>query len=135
VASEIRDNLHGRGVIEPVKKEQVTYGDIYWNVDVLSSVHKDMKSHTGVVMSLGTGALIAMWTKQKLNTTSSTEDELVGVSDSILNMWATYFFKAQGRGVGDCSRIMSHASSLQTMERHPAVGELDTLIFGTFSFY
>ena len=25
VASEIRDNLHGRGVIEPVKKEQVTY--------------------------------------------------------------------------------------------------------------
>jgi len=25
VANEIRDNLHGRGVIEPVKKEQVTY--------------------------------------------------------------------------------------------------------------
>jgi len=110
-------------------------GNIYWSVDASFAVHNDMKSHTGAVMFLGTGALIAMLTKQKLNTTSSTEAELVGVSDSMLNMWATYFFKAQGRGVGDCSRIMSHASSLQTMERHPAVGELDTLIFGTFSFY
>ena len=53
-------------------------------------------------MSLGTGALIAMSTKQKLNTNSSTEAELVGVSDSMpFNVWATYFFKAQGREVAD----------------------------------
>ena len=53
-------------------------------------------------MSLGTGALIAMSTKQKLNTTSSTEAELVGVRDSMpFNMWVTYFVKAQGRGVAD----------------------------------
>jgi len=51
-------------------------------------------------MTLGTGALIAMSTKQKLNTTSSTEAELVGVSESTpFNMWATYIFKAQGRVV------------------------------------
>ena len=77
-------------------------GNIYWSVDASFAVHKDMKSHTGAVMSLGTGALIAMSTKQKLNTTSSTEAELVGVSDSMpFNMWATYFFKAQGRGIAD----------------------------------
>ena len=53
-------------------------------------------------MSLRKGALIAMSTKQKLNTTSSTEAELVGISDSMpFNMWATYFFKAQGEGVTD----------------------------------
>ena len=53
-------------------------------------------------MSLGKGALIAMSTKQKLNTTSSTEAELVEVSDSMpFNMWATYFFKAKGEGVTD----------------------------------
>ena len=61
-----------------------------------------MRSHTGAVMSLGKGALIAMSTKQKLNTTSSTEAELVEVSDSMpFNMWATYFFKAKGEGVTD----------------------------------
>ena len=61
-----------------------------------------MKSHTGGVMSLGTRAVIAMSKKQKLNTTSSTEAELVGVSDSLVfNMWCTYFFKAQGQELGD----------------------------------
>ena len=76
-------------------------GNIYWSVDASFAVHNDMKSHTGGVMSLGAGALIAMSTKQKLNTTSSTEAELVGVSDSMpFNMWCTYFFKAQGRAVG-----------------------------------
>jgi len=67
-------------------------GNIYWSVDASFAVHSDMRSHTGAVMSLGKGALIAMSTKQKLNTTSSTEAELVGVSDSMpYNMWATYF--------------------------------------------
>ena len=61
-----------------------------------------MKSHTGGELSLGTGSVIAMSTKQKLNTTSSTEAELVGVSDSLgFNMWCTYFFKAQGQELGD----------------------------------
>ena len=77
-------------------------GNIYWSVDASFAVHHDMKSHTGGVMSLGTGALIAMSTKQKLNTTSSTEAELVGVGDSMaFNMWATYFFKEQGRDLKD----------------------------------
>ena len=47
-------------------------GNIYWSVDASFAVHNGMKSHTGGVMSLGSGALIAMSTKQKLNTTSST---------------------------------------------------------------
>ena len=63
------------------------------------AVHNDMKSHTGGVMTLGS-ALIAMSTKQKLNTTSSTEAELVGESDGLLfNLWAAYFITAQGSGV------------------------------------
>ena len=52
-------------------------GHIYWSVDASFGVHPDMKSHTGGVMYLGTGAVISMSTKQKLNTTSSTEAELV----------------------------------------------------------
>ena len=51
-----------------------------------------MKSHTGGVMSLGTDALIAMSTKQKLNTTSSTEAELVGVGDSMASTCGQHIF-------------------------------------------
>ena len=77
-------------------------GNFYWSVDASFAVHNDMKSHTGGVLTLGlgSGALIAMSTKQKLNTTSSTEAELVAVSDSMpFNLWIKYFFAEQGVGV------------------------------------
>jgi hypothetical protein len=50
-------------------------------VDASYAVHPDMRSHTGGVMSFGTGGLIGKSSKQKLNTKSSTEAETVGASD------------------------------------------------------
>ena len=56
-----------------------------------------MKSHTGVEMSLGWGALMCKSTKQKLNTKSLTEAELVGASDYLPNtIWMKMFFRGQG---------------------------------------
>ena len=75
---------------------------IYWSIDTSFAVHSDVRSHTGALMSLRKGDLIAMSIKQKLNTTSSAEAKLVGVSDSMpFSMRATYFFEAQGQGVTD----------------------------------
>ncbi len=45
--------------------------------DALYAVHVDMKSHTGGAVSLGTGVALSKSLKQKLNTKSSTEAELV----------------------------------------------------------
>jgi hypothetical protein len=45
------------------------------------AVHPDMKSHTGAVMSTGKGCVYGVSCRQRLNTTSSTEAELVGMSD------------------------------------------------------
>ena len=43
-------------------------------------------------MSMGNGALVSMSRKQKLNTRSSTEAELVGVDDAInLTLLPSYF--------------------------------------------
>jgi hypothetical protein len=48
-------------------------------------------------MSLGTGGFIPKSRKQKLNTKSSTEAELVGASDYLPNtMWVKNFLEAQG---------------------------------------
>ncbi|MFN7263281.1 MAG: reverse transcriptase domain-containing protein, partial [Cyanobacteriota bacterium] len=58
---------------------------VKWWVDASFAVHPDMKSHTGAVMTLGEGGLCAMSTKQKINTKSSTEAELVGVDDAMPN--------------------------------------------------
>ena len=54
---------------------------VKWYIDAAFGVHKDMKSHTGNVMTLGKGAANAASLKQKLNTKSSTESELVGTDD------------------------------------------------------
>ena len=53
-------------------------------VDASYGTHPDGKSHTGRVVSLGRGAAVAsVSTKQKIVTKSSTESELVGLSDSV----------------------------------------------------
>ena len=49
---------------------------------------------------MGTGFLILTSTKQKLNTQSSTESELVGVDDLMPSiLWTRHFLEAQGYGV------------------------------------
>jgi hypothetical protein len=71
-------------------------GDVKWYVDASFAVHKDMRSHTGGLMTMGQGAIVSMSTKQKLNTKSSTEAELVGVDDVLnVQVWTRYFLDAQ----------------------------------------
>ena len=68
-----------------------------WYVDASFAVHPDFKSHTGAVMTMGKGAMQAMPKKQKLNTRSSTEAELVGVDDAMtMILWTVLFMEAQG---------------------------------------
>jgi hypothetical protein len=72
---------------------------IKWWVDASYGVHEDMRSHTGGVMSMGTGAAYSTSKKQKLNTKSSTEAELVGIDDVLPQaLWTKYFLEAQGYG-------------------------------------
>ena len=66
-------------------------------VDVSYGVHADCKSHTGGCISFGYGVLLTKCQKQKLNVKSSTEGEIVGVSDFLPNMiWARMFLGEQG---------------------------------------
>ena len=53
-----------------------------WFVDATYAVHDDFKSHTGMTMTMGQGAIMSMSQKQKLNTKSSTTAELVGADDA-----------------------------------------------------
>lgn len=70
---------------------------IKWYVDAAFAVHPDFKSHTGGLMTFGTGAVQSISRKQKLNTKSSTEAELVGADDvSTLMLWTKLFMEAQG---------------------------------------
>ena len=77
-------------------------GVINWHLDASFAVHADMKSHTGATMTLGKGAIQAVSTKQKVNTRSSTEAELVSVDDVISKViWTKAFLESQGYPVTD----------------------------------
>ncbi len=77
-------------------------GVLSWYVDALFTVHPDMRGHTGGTMTMGTGFPLDKSTKHKLNPHSSTESEIVAVSDLIPQiLWAPLFMKAQGFAVSD----------------------------------
>ncbi len=59
----------------------------------------NMWGHTGWALTLGWGFPIVNSTKQKLNTHSSMESELVGVDDLMPTIRAQYFLKLQGYDV------------------------------------
>jgi hypothetical protein len=86
---------------------------IKWYVDASFAVHPDFKSHTGGAMTFGRGVPISMSRKQKLNTRSSTEAELVAVDDMAnLILWTRLFLDEQGYRV---SRNLLHQDNKSAM--------------------
>jgi hypothetical protein len=66
-------------------------------VDASYGVHSDRKGHTGGSLCLGKGSFGCKSVKQKIVSKSSTEAELVGVSDYISQvLWARNFLIEQG---------------------------------------
>ena len=63
-------------------------------------------------MTLGKGSAVSVSVKQKLNTKSSTEAELVGVNDvANVMLWTGYFLEAQGYEC-DCKLKQDNQSSI-----------------------
>ena len=92
-------------------------------VDASYAVHPDMKSHTGGVMSFGTGGIICKSTKQKLNTKSSTEAEVVGASDYLPHtLWVKMFMEKQGYNINDNVFEQDNESAMK-METNASEGQ------------
>ena len=69
-------------------------------IDAAYAVHPDMRGQTGGTMSLGTGVVHGRSSKQKLNAKSSTEAEIIGVSEYLpFHIWAVNFLNEQGYNI------------------------------------
>ena len=83
-------------------------------MDAAYAVHHDMKSHTSGVMSFRTGVLNGKSAKQKLNTKSSTEAELVGSSDYIpWTIWTKRFMRYQGYHISSSVFYQDNESAIK----------------------
>ena len=66
-------------------------------IDVAYAINADRKSQTGGLVTFGRGAVHGQSTKQRLNSKSSTEGEIIGTSDYLtMPIWFGYFLRAQG---------------------------------------
>jgi len=109
-SSDVQDWVKLRHLIEylrstpdmPLVLGATSGGVLHWYVDASYAVHPNMRSHSGGALTLGHGFPISSSGKQKLNTHSSTESELVGVDDMMsLIIWSRNFLIAQGYVVID----------------------------------
>jgi hypothetical protein len=68
-----------------------------WWVDGSHGVHPKMRGHTGGCLTLGKGMTQNVSTKQKANSRSSTETEIIAVDDLMPSvLWTNYFLECQG---------------------------------------
>ena len=67
------------------------------SIDASFHTHPDGKGHTGVVVLVGKGAVYCRSSKQKMVARSSTEAELIGLTDGLVQvLWARNFLQSQG---------------------------------------
>ena len=87
-------------------------------VDASYAVHKDMRSHTSGLMSFVTGTIHSKSSKQKLNIKSSTEAELVGVSEYLpYHFWLMNVMKVQEINIEKKLSLQDNQSAIR-MERN-----------------
>jgi hypothetical protein len=87
-----------KGTVEDVLTlEADDTNTLTWYIDAAFAVHADMRSHTGAIFTMGKGAIIGGSNKQKVNSRSSTEAEIIGVDDKIAKcLWMKRFLEWQG---------------------------------------
>jgi hypothetical protein len=84
-----------------------------WWVDASFACHPDMRSQTGAIMSLGNGAAYATSTRQKLNTRSSTEAELMAVNNILPQiLWTRNFMISQGFEIHENTFLQDNRSAM-----------------------
>jgi hypothetical protein len=67
-----------------------------WFIDGSYAVHADMKGHSGAVLMIGGNVILSHSNKQKVNTRSSTETELIAIDDALPTVqWAINFLQDQ----------------------------------------
>lgn len=100
--------------IEP-DKDGIMSTHVY--VDASFAVHHEFRSHTGIVVTFGGGGIYFRSTKQKLNTNSSTEAELVADSDAMPSLvFIREFLIYQGYDMGPANFYQDNMSTIKLIE-------------------
>jgi hypothetical protein len=86
---------------------------LVWYIDGSYVTHKDMKGQNGVVLVTGDCAVLFRSSKQKINTRSSTESELLVVDDALPTIqWTKNFMCEKGYDLETHLKKDNHSTML-----------------------
>ena len=87
-------------------------------IDASYAVHHDMKSQTGVAITLGKGVTYAKSTTQQLNSKSSTEAELIALTDASTHViWVRDYLIGQGYDIGPATIYQDNMSTMALVKK------------------
>ena len=93
-------------------------------VDASFGTYSDMKSVTGVVIQIGNATVYVKSSKQKIVTRSSTEAELVGISDALSQvLWTREFLIHYGVSIGPAVVYQDNQSTIFLANRGKSTSE------------
>ena len=108
---------------------------VYAYVDASYGTHEDFKSHTGCVIGIGKGPIYVKSHAQKINSKSSSEAELIGLSDSSGQIiWVRNFLIAQGYDVPAATVYEDNMSTIAMVKNGKATNERTRHIAVRFYF-
>ena len=91
-------------------------------VDAAYALYGNMRSQTGGILSFGLRAIQTKSSKQKINAKSSTEAELIGVSEVLpYNIWMTNFLKAQGYELEENILMQDNMSAIKMEKKRKKI--------------
>ncbi len=109
---------------------------VRWHVDAAFAVHVDFKSHTGGSMTVGRGAALVKSSKQKINSKSSTEAEIIAVDDVLPQLlWTRLFLQEQGYDFGESILYQDNKSAMLLEENGKASSSKRTRHLNIRFFY
>ena len=89
------------------------FNTVKWWVDASYATHHNSRSHTGGTMTMGRGSIFSTSCKQKINTCSSTEAELIGVNDVAGQIiWTRNFINKQGYNINTSTLFQDNKSAM-----------------------
>jgi len=100
------------------------YVDIDAYVDASYGVHPGSLSHSGVVIMIGLGPIYIKSSKQKIVSKSSTEAELIALSDASSQViWTRNFLISQGHELGPAKVRQDNKSTMAMVEKGRSTSE------------
>ena len=108
---------------------------VFAYVDASYGVHPDLKSHTGSTISIGKGPIHCKSSTQKINTKSSTEAELIALSDSSNQIiWTRNFLLAQNYSIEEATIYEDNKSTIEMVKNGKSNSDRTKHIASRFYF-